>query len=48
MGHSINHYTRKVTTKKDLQAFIDEITENAFDPQETKRTATMEILQYMK
>lgn len=35
MGHSINHYTRKVTTKKDLQAFIDEITENAFDPQET-------------
>lgn len=35
MGHSISHYTRKVTTKKDLQAFIDEITENAYDPQET-------------
>ena len=35
MGHSISHYTRKVTTKKDLQAFIDEITENAYDLQET-------------
>lgn len=35
MGHSINHYTSKVGTEKQLQIFLMEITENAYDPQES-------------
>ena len=35
MGHSINHYTTKVGTEKQLNTFLTEITENAYDPQET-------------
>lgn len=35
MGHSINYYTAKANTEKQLQTFISEITEYAYDPQET-------------
>lgn len=35
MGHSINHYTTKVGTEKQLNTFLTEITENVYDPQET-------------
>lgn len=35
MGHQINHYTTKVTTEKNLQAWISRITDCAYDPQES-------------
>lgn len=35
MGHSVTHYTEKVTTEKKLQAWISQITDCAYDPQET-------------
>ncbi len=35
MGHQIDHYTEKVTTEKNLRAFIKRMTQNAYDPQET-------------
>ena len=35
MGHSITHYTEKVTTEKKLQAWISQITDCAYNPQET-------------
>lgn len=35
MGHSISHYTSKVTNKKGLDAFLSSITEDAYDPGET-------------
>ena len=34
MGHSINHYTSKVTNKKGLDAFLSNITEDAYNPKE--------------
>ena len=35
MGHAINYYTTTVGTEKQLKIFLSEITENAYDPQET-------------
>ena len=35
MGHAINHYTTKVGTERQLNSFLSEITEDAYDPQET-------------
>ena len=35
MGHQINHYTTKVTSEKSLKAWISQITDCAYDLQET-------------
>lgn len=35
MGHQINHYTTKVTSEKSLKAWISQITDCAYDPQES-------------
>lgn len=35
MGHQINHYTTKVGNEKDLQKWLAQITEHAYDPLET-------------
>lgn len=46
MGHSINHYTRKVTTKRIYRHSLMKLQKMLLIHK--KRTATMEILQYMK
>lgn len=35
MGHAIDYYTTKVGSEKQLKIFLSEITEHAYDPQET-------------